>query len=72
MHSVYYFSLFCISLGPVTFWVTDSFSFTNALPFSVSFSFPLILSLSFPSALSYCQAVKWMLAYFRALLSNSL
>lgn len=36
------------------------------------FSFLLILSPPFPSPLYYCQAVKWMLAYFRALLSNSL
>lgn len=28
--------------------------------------------LLFPPSLFYCQAVKWMLAYFKALLSNSL
>lgn len=41
-------------------------------PRAVSFSFLLVLSLPSPSPLFYCQAVKWMLAYCRAPLSNSL
>ena len=66
------FSLPRISLSPTTSPVTDSFSFTDTLPFSVSFSPPLVLPLPSPSPLCYCQAVKWMLANFRALLSNTL
>lgn len=37
-------------------------------PHSLFLSLPLLL----PPSLYYCQAVKWMLAYFKALLSNSL
>lgn len=48
----------------------SSHSFTSASPSSVSF--PFILSRPSPFSLYFCQAVKWMLAYFRALLSNSL
>lgn len=54
---------------------TSSSSFTLASPFCLILFTPpppTKLPTLFPSPLYYCQAVKWMLAYFRALLSNSL
>lgn len=43
---------------------------TLFFPHSLFLSF--LSPLLFPPSLYYCQAVKWMLAYFKALLSNSL